>query len=123
MISIDSNGWIDYFLDEDKYEVFAQLIEGTDAVLVPVPCLYEVYRDIRHQMNSRRAAEVAIQSMTHHIVVPLEHQTTQFAAQFEGNRKLSACDRFIYAISRQHGATLWTKDSGFVGLPDVRYVG
>jgi predicted nucleic acid-binding protein len=34
---------------------------------------------------------------------------------------LPMADSLIYATARRHGATLWTQDAHFDGLPGVRY--
>ena len=35
--------------------------------------------------------------------------------------KLPLADSIIYATAQAHGATLWTQDAHFDGLPGVRY--
>jgi len=43
---VDTSGWIEYFFDEDNASFFAEPIEDTEQLIVPVVCLYEVFKKI-----------------------------------------------------------------------------
>lgn len=44
------------------------------------------------------------------------------AARMSLAHRLAMADALILATARRFGATLWTQDADFEGLPDVRYV-
>jgi len=54
------------------------------------------------------------------VVVPDESVALQ-AASISQKHKLPMADSFIYATARIYGATLWTQDDHFKGLPQVNY--
>jgi hypothetical protein len=41
---VDSSGWLEYFTGGKNAPFFAPAIEDTENLLVPVICIYEVYR-------------------------------------------------------------------------------
>ena len=41
---VDSSGWLEYFADGENASFFAQAIEDTERLIVPVICLYEVFK-------------------------------------------------------------------------------
>ncbi len=41
---VDTSGWIEYFFAEPNARFFAPSIEATDALIVPVVCLYATAR-------------------------------------------------------------------------------
>lgn len=43
---VDSSGWLEYFADTDRADLFAPAIEDTERLIVPVICLYEVFKKI-----------------------------------------------------------------------------
>jgi predicted nucleic acid-binding protein len=54
-------------------------------------------------------------------VADLEAAIALDAADLAALRKLSLADAVILATARAHGATVWTQDAHFEGLPGVRY--
>jgi predicted nucleic acid-binding protein len=54
-------------------------------------------------------------------VVDLAAAIALDAADVGVERKLSLADAVILATARAHGATIWTQDAHFEGLPGVRY--
>jgi len=41
---VDSSGWIEYFLDSPRADLFATAIEASQLLVVPVISIYEVYK-------------------------------------------------------------------------------
>ena len=43
---VDSCGWLEYFTNDKNAAFFAPIIEKRKTVLVPIICIYEVYKRI-----------------------------------------------------------------------------
>ena len=56
---VDSSGWLEYFGEGPNADFFAPAIEDLDNLLVPVICVYEVFKRIL-LMRGFAAAEVRI---------------------------------------------------------------
>ena len=55
-------------------------------------------------------------------VVDLSSSLALSAVRLSIEHKLPMADSIILATARKHGATLWTQDADFDGVPRVRYV-
>jgi predicted nucleic acid-binding protein len=54
-------------------------------------------------------------------VVDLDSSIALSAAKFGIEYRLPLADSVVLATARHHGAQVWTQDSDFKGLPDVRF--
>lgn len=113
---VDSSGWLEYFADSPRADLFAEAIEDTAALVVPVVSLYEVFKKVWRDRGEHLALRCAAQ-MQQARVIPLDTALALKAATLE----LPLADSLIYATALQHGALLWTQDAHFEGLPGVRY--
>jgi hypothetical protein len=43
---VDSSGWLEYFSGSERADFFAPAIEDSEHLLVPVLCIYEVFKKI-----------------------------------------------------------------------------
>ncbi len=59
---VDSSGWLEYFADSRHADLFAEAIEDTEHLLVPVVCLYEVFKKIL-QIEGQAAAKIRAADM------------------------------------------------------------
>jgi len=55
---VDSSGWLEYFVDSDRAELFAPAIENTNNLIVPVICLYEVFKKLLRDTTEDDAINV-----------------------------------------------------------------
>ena len=117
---VDSSGWLEYFADGPGAGYFANAIEDTEALIVPTISLYEVFRRILQQRDES-AALSAVALMQQGVVVELTAPLALSAAALGAQLKLPLADSIMYATARTNGATLWTQDADFEGLPHVRY--
>ncbi len=56
---VDSSAWLEYFAEGENASFFAPAIEDTENLLVPVICVYEVFKRIL-QLQGLDAAEVRV---------------------------------------------------------------
>ncbi len=113
---VDSSGWLEYFTDSDRASLFSSAIEDTENLIVPVICIYEVFKKVLRERGEDEALQIA-SMMRMGRVVDLNGELALEAARYP----LSLADSIIYAVSVRYEATLWTQDEHFNGLPDVRF--
>ncbi|MEJ5239827.1 MAG: type II toxin-antitoxin system VapC family toxin [Anaerolineales bacterium] len=117
---VDSSGWLEYFADSQRADLFAAAIEDTEHLLVPVICLYEVFKKIL-QSEGQEMAEICAADMLKGKVVEITAPIALHAALLSARHRLPMADSLILAVAREHDAILWTQDEHFEGLEGVRY--
>ena len=118
---VDSSGWIEYFLDSPRADLFAAAIEDVTKLLVPVVSIYEV-----HKILSRKLPAGAVLScldvMRQGRMLDLTDRRAVASADMAGKHKLAMVDAVIYSMAREFEATLWTQDVDYEGLVGVNYL-
>jgi predicted nucleic acid-binding protein len=117
---IDSSAWLSFFAGDKNAAEFAKAIEDTRNLLVPSITLTEVFKSVLRQRD-QEAALVAIAHMQEGQVIPLDAELALEAASCGVIHKLPLADSIVFATAQKYRATLWTQDSDFNGLPNVRY--
>ena len=117
---VDSSAWLEYLADGPNAGYFASAIEAPDDLIVPTISLYEVFKRVLQQRSESDALQ-AVALMGQGEVVDLDGALALTAARLGVDSKLPLADSIILATARRYGATLWTQDADFDGLPDVRY--
>jgi predicted nucleic acid-binding protein len=117
---VDSCAWLEYFADGPNVSFFSPAIEATRKLVVPTLSLYEVFKRILAQRTEGDAL-LAIAVMQQGTVVELDASVALSAARISIDSKLPMADSVMLATARAFGATLWTQDEHFKGLPGVRY--
>jgi predicted nucleic acid-binding protein len=117
---LDSSFWIEYFTDGPKASVVEAVMGKPEQIVVPSICLVEVgrYMSVNH---GEAQAEEKIGAMARTNVLPLEAAIAGEAVRLGVKHKLAIADSIIYATARAMGATFWTMDGDFEGLPHVKY--
>ena len=113
---VDSSGWLEYFADSAGASFFAPALEDIDNLFVPVLSIYEVFKKVlrdRGEDDALRAASM----MQAGQIIDLDSALAMEAAR----HALPLADSIIYASALRVGATLWTQDEHFKGLPNVRF--
>jgi predicted nucleic acid-binding protein len=117
---VDSSGWLEYLADAPNADFFAPAIQRTRSLLVPSICLLEVFKRV-HQQRGEGPALQAVALMEQGRVVDLSADIALSAAKFGIQYRLPLADSVVFATARHHGAHVWTQDSDFENLPDVRF--
>lgn len=117
---VDSSAWLEYFADGPNAGRFAGPIEDVTGLVVPSISLFEVFKRVLQQRNETDALR-AVAMMQQGMVVELDSALALSAAQISNELQLPLADSVIYATARKFGAILWTQDSDFEGLAQVRY--
>lgn len=117
---VDSSAWLSYFAGDNNSSKFAKGIENLDLLLVPSITITEVFKHVlRHR--DEEAALVVIAHMKQGQVIALDSELAIDAASFGITHKLPLADSIIFATAQKYNATIWTQDSDFQGLPNVKY--
>ena len=118
---VDSSGWLEYFAEGSNAEFFAPAIEDTKNLLVPVICIYEVFKKILLQ-SGVSAAQVHISDMKLGKIMEIDESLVLSAAKISFDLKLPMADSLILAAARANNAILWTQDEHFKDLDGVKYI-
>ena len=118
---VDSSGWLEYFADDANADFFADVVENTEALIVPAISLYEVFKRVLMQRGEDNALQ-AVAQMQQGLVVALDASLAISAAKLSWELKLPMADSMMLATARQFEAILWTQDADFEGVSGVRYV-
>jgi toxin FitB len=117
---VDSSAWLEYFANGQNASFFARPIEETDELLVPSLTIYEVFKRVLQQREEGDALR-AVAVMQQGSVVDLDARLALSAARVSLETRMPMADSIVLATARLHGATLWTQDADFDGIPGVRY--
>ena len=118
---VDSSGWIEYFTDGPNAGRFAGPLSDAGRLIVPTVSIYEVFRVVLLRRDEDDALRVAA-AMSRGREIPLTAALALAAARLAHEKRLAMADGIIFATAQLTGATLWTQDVDFKGLPDVSYV-
>jgi toxin FitB len=118
---VDSCGWIEYFSGSAYADFYAEAIEDTSNLIVPVICIMEVFKKIYSQRDENSAL-VAAAHMRQGTVIPLTESIALTAASFGIEKKLPLADSIIYATGTISNAEIFTQDSHFEDLKNVRFL-
>ena len=117
---VDSSAWLEYFANGPNAGFFAPAIEKTAELLVPSLTLYEVFKRV-FQQRDEGAALQAVAVMQQGTVIDLDASLAVAASRLSIEQRLPLADSIILATARAQAAVLWTQDSDFKGMPNVRY--
>ncbi len=117
---VDSSGWVEFLVDGPNASFFAPPIRDTENLIVPVICLYEVFKKFNLVGDEGDAYQAAGQMKLGRIV-NITEDIALTAAQVSIKHKLPLAESMIYTMARIHKAILWTQDDHFSGLEGVKY--
>ena len=117
---VDSSGWIEYFQDTSRADLFAAAIEDRACLLVPTISLFEVHRVLSRALPAE-IVETCLEVMRRGRVLDLTDRRAIAASEAATRHGLALADAAIYSMALEHGATLWTQDVDYQGLPGVNY--
>jgi toxin FitB len=117
---VDSSAWLEYLAGGPNSAFFAGSIENTTELIVPTISLYEVFKRIVQQRSENEALQV-IAVMQQGKIAEMDSRTALSAARISVDNKLPLADSVMLATARLNNAVLWTQDSHFEGIPNVKY--
>lgn len=117
---VDTSGWIEYFFAGSNLLYFTKPIEDVKNLIVPVICLYEVFKKVNLVGDEANALQ-AVTQMKQGLVVNITEDIALQAALISIKHKIPMADSLIYATAQTYKAIVWTQDEDFKNLPDVNY--
>ena len=118
---VDSSGWLEYFADGSNADFFAPAVEDSQQLLVPIICIYEVFKRVLQQ-RGLAAAQTNIADMLSGQVIVLDDSLAMSAVKLSIELKLPMAESIILAAARAYDAVLWTQDDHFNGLDQVKFI-
>jgi predicted nucleic acid-binding protein len=117
---VDSSAWLEYLAAGQNAAFFAEAIENTAELIVPTIILYEVFKRIVQQRSENEALQV-VAVMQQGKTAELDSRMALSAARISIDHQLPMADSIILAAARMNNAILWTQDSHFEGIQNVKY--
>ena len=119
---VDSSGWLEYFADGPNADFFEAAVEDASSLVVPTISVYEVFKRLLREPGGEDDALRVVAAMQRGELVDLDAETALDAARTAHELRLPMADAVILSTARASGATLWTQDADFEGIPGVRFV-
>jgi toxin FitB len=117
---VDSSGWLEYLADSKNAKLFAPAIEKTDELIVSTINIYEVYKKILFEKDENSAIQV-LGLMQQAKVIVVNSSIAIQAAKLSYEQKIPMADSIIYITAKQNSGIVWTQDTDFKDLDDVKY--
>jgi len=118
---VDSSGWIEFFTAGRNGPRFREVIAAQEHLIVPTIALYEVCKVLSRKLDTPLVA-ACLDVMRMGQIVDLTDNRAIAAAKASRAHGLALADAAMYSIAQEHGATFWTQDVDYEGLPGVRYL-
>jgi predicted nucleic acid-binding protein len=113
---VDSSAWLEYLVDSERASLFAERIERTRQLIVPVLVICELFKKVLRERGEQPAIEV-YGLLSQGNVVDVDAGLATVAARLP----LPLADSIIYATAQRYSAILWTQDEHFEDLPGVKF--
>lgn len=117
---VDSSGWVEYFQDSPRADLFATAIEQRDQLLVPTIALFEVHKVLSRSLAAD-LVDRCLDVMRLGRVLDFTDRRAIAASKISRQHRLALADAAMYSMALEHGATFWTQDIDYDGLSGVRY--
>ena len=117
---VDSSGWVEYFQDSPRADLFATAIEQRDQLLVPTIALFEVHKVLSRSLAAD-LVDRCLDVMRLGRVLDFTDRRAIAASKISRQHRLALADAAMYSMALEHGATFWTQDVDYDGLSGVRY--
>jgi toxin FitB len=117
---VDSSGWLAYFADEPNAKHFLVPLNDSTSLVVPTVTIYEVFKVILRESSENAALHAAI-AMQKGTVVDLNASLAIVASKLSLKYNLPMADSIILATAQQFDAIIWTQNSDFKHISNVKY--
>jgi len=117
---VDSSGWLAYFADEPNAKHFLIPLNDTASLVVPTVTIYEVFKVVLRESSENEALQAAV-AMRKGTVVDLTASLAIASSKLSLEHNIPMADSIILATAKEFEATIWTQDSDFKNIGDVKY--
>ena len=117
---VDSSGWLAYFADEPSAKHFHKTLNNPSSLIVPTVTIYEVFKVALRESSENQALQV-VAAMQKGQIADLTSSLAISASKLSLTDNLPMADSIILATAREYDAIIWTLDSDFMNLKNVKY--
>jgi predicted nucleic acid-binding protein len=117
---VDSSAWLEYFADGPNASFFEPSITRKSELIVPTIVVLEVCKRVLQQRGEEDALR-AVSVLHAGTIIALTAELAVLGASISSKLKLPMADSLILATAQAHEAVIWTQDSDFRGLPNVKF--
>lgn len=117
---VDSSGWLEYFSGGPQSDHFSAPLQDSASLIVPAIIIYEVFKVVLREAGEHPALQAAA-AMQKGRIVDLTANIAVNAAKLSLQHRLPMADSLILSTAHAYNCTIWTQDSDFQKLPNVKY--
>ncbi|MFP3999404.1 MAG: type II toxin-antitoxin system VapC family toxin [Desulfobacterales bacterium] len=117
---VDSSGWLAYFTDGKNAGNFLPPLRDTESLVVPTVTIYEVFKVVLRESEENEGLQ-AVAAMRKGMVVDLTSSLAVAASKISLENGIPMADSIIIATAKEFNATIWTQDSDFKNINNVKY--
>ncbi|MEA3360322.1 MAG: type II toxin-antitoxin system VapC family toxin [Thermodesulfobacteriota bacterium] len=117
---VDSSGWLEYFSGGPNSNQFAKPLKDASTLIVPVITIYEVFKVVLRESSENEALQV-IAAMQKGMIIDLTVSIAMNASMLSLQYRLPMADSIILSTAQSYECIIWTQDSDFEHLPDVKF--
>tara|TARA_R110002124_G_C8962150_1_gene514179 strand:- start:2990 stop:3364 length:375 start_codon:yes stop_codon:yes gene_type:complete len=121
LIVLDSSLWISFFNDDKNASLVEECLTGKKQVLVPAICIYEIYKIMNRKVSYKIATNAVAFMESFGAIIDIDYQISLIASKTNAEHKLPMADSLIYATGVLNNAEIWTQDSDFENLDNVKF--
>ena len=117
---VDSSGWLEYFSGGPNSDQFAKPLKDASTLIVPVITIYEVFKVVLRESSENEALQV-VAAMQKGTIIDLTTSIVMNASRLSLQYRLPMADSIILSTAKSYECLIWTQDSDFENLPDVKF--
>jgi predicted nucleic acid-binding protein len=117
---VDSSGWLEYFSGGPNSDQFAEPLKDSSTLIVPVITVYEVFKVVLRESSENEALQV-VAAMQKGAVINLTTSIAMNGSRLSLQYRLPMADSIILSTAQSYECIIWTQDSDFENLPNVKF--
>ena len=121
MLLIDSSGWIEFFTNGSRANVYIKYLKDPQNIITPTIVLYEVYKKIRRDRTEEDAL-LAVSAINRTSIIELSESIALLAADLSLKYDLPMADAIVYATALEKKCKVVTSDAHFKKLEKVIFI-
>jgi predicted nucleic acid-binding protein len=117
---VDSSGWLEYFTGGPNADTFSKPLKDSSSLIVPTISIYKVFKVILRESKENEALQ-AVAAMEKGKVVKLDTSIALNASKISLQYGLPMADSIILSTAKSYNCIVWTQDSDFKDIPNVKF--
>lgn len=117
---VDSSGWLEYFSGGPNADHFLPPLQEPSSLIVPTITIYEVFKVVLRETDENQALQ-SVAAMQKGSVIDLTAGIAINASKLSLHYNLPMADSIILATAKSYECVIWTQDSDFANLEQVKF--